>query len=123
MIGTGGRPSDVLCKRRVERTVGFTRARVVAPMSAEDADDDLYADLVGESGAAGDTVIRTQNAALKQRVREQDEALQKLAKQLRDSETLVASLRAENETLERNISCLYRTAVLEISRKDKLLAK
>ena len=123
MIGTGGRPSDVLCKRRVERTVGFTRARVVAPMSAEDANDDLYADLVGESGAAGDTVIRTQNAALKQRVREQDEALQKLAKQLRDSETLVASLRAENETLERNISCLYRTAVLEISRKDKLLAK
>ena len=123
MIGTGGRPSDVLCKIRVERTVGFTRARVVAPMSAEDADDDLYADLVGESGAAGDTVIRTQNAALKQRVREQDEALRKLAKQLRDSETLVASLRAENETLERNISCLYRTAVLEISRKDKLLAK
>ena len=92
-------------------------------MSAEDADDDLYADLVGESGAAGDTVIRTQNAALKQRVREQDEALQKLAKQLRDSEALVASLRAENETLERNISCLYRTAVLEIARKDKLLAK
>ena len=123
MIGTGGRPSDVLCKIRVERTVGFTRARVVAPMSAEDADDDLYADLVGESGAAGDTVIRTQNAALKQRVREQDEALQKLVKQLRDSETLVASLRAENETLERNISCLYRTAVLEIARKDKLLAK
>ena len=47
----------------------------------------------------------------------------KLAKQLRDSEALVASLRAENETLERNISCLYRTAVLEIARKDKLLAK
>ena len=105
------------------RAAGFTRARVVAPMSAEDADDDLYADLVGESGAAGDTVIRTQNAALKQRVREQDEALRKLAKQLRDSEALVASLRAENETLERNISCLYRTAVLEIARKDKLLAK
>ena len=103
--------------------MGFTRARVVAPMSAEDASDDLYADLVGESGAAGDTVIRTQNAALKQRVREQDEALQKLAKELRDSEALVASLRAENETLERNISCLYRTAVLEIARKDKMLAK
>ena len=45
--------------------MGFTRARVVAPMSAEDADDDLYADLVGESGAAGDTVIRTQKCAMR----------------------------------------------------------
>lgn len=105
------------------RASGFARERVVALMSAEDADADLYADLVGESGGAGDAVIRTQNAALKQRVREQDEALRKLAKQLTDSEALVASLRAENETLERNISCLYRTAVLEISRKDKLLVK
>ena len=43
----------------------------MVPMSAEDADEDLYADLVGESGGAGDSVIRTQNAALKQRVRDE----------------------------------------------------
>jgi hypothetical protein len=81
----------------------------MSALSPEDEDGDLYGDLVGEG--SGDTVLRTQNAALKERVRALDLELKKLAKRVSDSDETNAALRAENETLERNISCLYRTAL------------
>jgi len=101
-----------LAKNLQERLCSLLSSQTFSPMSTGNADGDLYSDLVGDSGGVGDTVIRTQNAALKQRVREQGEEIKKLAKQVSDSVVLVAKLREENETLERNISCLYRTAVM-----------
>ena len=38
-----------------------------------------------------------------------------------DSSTDVAKLKAENETLKRNMGILYRTAKAELERKDKTI--
>lgn len=78
---------------------------------------DLYGDLVGDTGG-GDTVLRTQNSQLKERIREMDLELKKLTKRVYDGDEMIGKLKAENATLERNISCLYRTALAEIGRKD-----
>jgi septal ring factor EnvC (AmiA/AmiB activator) len=81
-------------------------------MSGEHADRDLYSDLVENCGAKGETLVRTQNAVLRERVKVQEDEILRLKLQLQETGEENARLREENSTLEKNISCLYKTAVL-----------
>jgi hypothetical protein len=80
--------------------------------SRDDTERDLYGDLVEDSGGTGETLVRTQNAALRERVTQQDDELLSLKGRLRDLEETNTRVQDENLTLEKNISCLYKTAVL-----------
>ena len=84
----------------------------MAANSSRDTERDLYSDLVED----GETLVRTQNAALRERVRQDDDELLSLKQKLRDLEGTNTRLHEENLTLEKNISCLYKTAVLVRTR-------
>lgn len=81
-------------------------------MSGENTERDLYSDLVEECGGNGETLVRTQNIALRERIRKHEDEILGLRLQLRDVEEANVRLKEENLTLEKNISCLYKTAVL-----------
>lgn len=86
-------------------------------MNGENADitdksGDLYSDLVEDCGAKGETLVRTQNAALRERVKTHEDEILRLKLQLQETGEENARLRDENSTLEKNISCLYKTAVM-----------
>jgi hypothetical protein len=94
-----------------------TRARAHNNMlrynaSGENAERDLYADLVEDCGGNGETLVRTQNVALGERVRMHENEILSLRLQLQDVGEANVRLKDENLTLEKNISCLYKTALL-----------
>ena len=72
----------------------------------------LYSDLVEDAGCSGEALVRTQNAALRTQVRLLEEELLSVKVQLRNAEVSNTGLREVNAALERNISCLYKTAVM-----------
>ena len=81
-------------------------------MSVENAERDLYSDLVEDCGAKGETLVRTQNVALRERVKMHEDEILRLKLQLQETGEENTRLREENSTLEKNISCLYKTAVM-----------
>ena len=76
--------------------------------AGENGDRDLYSDLVED----GETMVRTQNVALRERVKMHENEILSLRLQLQDTGEANVRLKEENMTLEKNISCLYKTAVL-----------
>jgi|MDSW01.2.fsa_nt_gb predicted RNase H-like nuclease (RuvC/YqgF family) len=78
--------------------------------------EDLYSDLIEITGASGETLVRTQNMALRKKVKLYEEEIAWLKSRLRRDEQSQVHLRKENSTLERNISCLYNTAVMVFAR-------
>jgi|MDSW01.1.fsa_nt_gb hypothetical protein len=74
--------------------------------------EDIYSDLIESTGASGATTVHTQNKALSERVKLREAEIFLLESRLRGSEESRAHLREENSRLERNISCLYRTAIM-----------
>jgi len=81
-------------------------------MSVENTERDLYSDLVEDCGAKGETLVRTQNVALRERVKMHEDEILRLKLQLQGTREENARLKAENSTLDKNISCLYKTAVM-----------
>lgn len=80
--------------------------------SGENTERDLYSDLVEDCGGNGETLVRTQNIALRERVRKHENEILSLRLQLQAIKEANVRLEEENLTLEKNISCLYKTAVL-----------
>ena len=76
--------------------------------AGENVDRDLYSDLVED----GETMVRTQNVALRERVKMHENEILSIRLQLQDTGEANVRLKEENLTLEKNISCLYKTAVL-----------
>lgn len=80
---------------------------------------DLYSDLLEDCGDNGDTLVRTQNAALREQIKLQQSEIHSLKLQLQHSGEATLRLREENITLEKNISCLYKTAVLVRTLRER----
>ena len=81
-------------------------------MDVDAGDDDLYGDLDA-------AVDNAENARLKESLADADKETRAVKERLAEAEKEVARLRAANETLERNISVLFNTALAEIGRKDR----
>ena len=73
--------------------------------------EDIYSDLIESTGASGATTVHTQNKALSERVKLRGEIFL-LESRLRGSEESSRASSGRKFRLERNISCLYRTAIM-----------
>ncbi|KAH7276609.1 hypothetical protein KP509_39G014500 [Ceratopteris richardii] len=76
--------------------------------------DDLFEDL--EDGRA---IIKTSLHELEDRIKDLSNEAEELKAQVRNLQQENEGLSKQNEILTRNISCLFKTAQMEISRKDK----
>lgn len=84
-------------------------------------DDDLYGDLVTGHTEEGQGHYRAAAEELTSKLQAKEEQMQQLQTQFEKSQAENANLTKERETLVRNISCLFKTAQLEIQRKDSEL--
>ncbi|KAK9909567.1 hypothetical protein WJX75_004212 [Coccomyxa subellipsoidea] len=82
--------------------------------------EELYGDLFARDGA-GEGLLPIQAAELTRRSEEQEAVIEELKLRLEAAEAERDELREERETLVRNISCIFRTAQLELQRKDDQL--
>ncbi|CAK0761022.1 hypothetical protein CVIRNUC_002821 [Coccomyxa viridis] len=90
---------------------------------AEDlAPDDLYGDLYAEESISHE--LKSLNLEqLQQRVAELMKANRQLEQTLQSVSAERNELRGENAVLIRNISCIFKTARMELDRKDQELHK
>lgn len=84
-------------------------------------DDDLYGDLLKGHTEEGQGHYRAEAEELKSKLQAKEQQMQQLQTALEGSQAETARLLKERETLVRNISCLFKTAQLEIQRKDSEL--
>lgn len=84
-------------------------------------DDDLYGDLLTGHTEEGQGHYRAKAEELTSKLQATEEQMQQLQTQLETTQAEQARLVKERETLVRNISCLFKTAQLEIQRKDSEL--
>ncbi|GAB4816675.1 hypothetical protein N2152v2_003721 [Parachlorella kessleri] len=82
------------------------------------ADATLYADLYDEEGGPRETLLKTQVAELQDRVQQQEQELLQLRGQVEELQQQNEELEQQRSTLATNISSLYKTAKLELQRKD-----
>lgn len=80
----------------------------------------LYGDLFVSSEITSERG-HVQVVELQQQILEQDQELTNVRDKLTNVEQEVEKLREERGILVKNMSCLFKTAVLEISRKDELV--
>ncbi|KAK3258018.1 hypothetical protein CYMTET_32919 [Cymbomonas tetramitiformis] len=85
-------------------------------------DEDLYGDLYNESGE-GDTLLTVKNTELKESLEKTQAVVTELTAKTTSLEEQVTILTEERTTLVRNISCLFKTAKEEISRKEDLISE
>ncbi|BDA42727.1 hypothetical protein COCOBI_03-6200 [Coccomyxa sp. Obi] len=88
--------------------------------AGEEEAEELYGDLFAHDGA-GEGLLPIQTAELRRRTEEQEAVIEELKARLEAAEAERDELREERETLVRNISCIFRTAQLELQRKDDQL--
>ncbi|CAL8467621.1 g7159 [Coccomyxa elongata] len=88
--------------------------------AGEEEAEELYGDLFAQDGA-GEGLLPIQTAELRRRTEEQEAVIEELKARLEAAEAERDELREERETLVRNISCIFRTAQLELQRKDDQL--
>ena len=100
------------------------RARRRAMVDGDDDAATLYDDLVdahGDDARVGDDGI--DGRSTREAIGRMNVKVAELEEKLRASEGERAALRARCENLERNMSCLFNTAMLEVERKDKEIAR
>ncbi|DBA76549.1 TPA: hypothetical protein ACH3X2_008605 [Trebouxia sp. C0005] len=81
-------------------------------------DTDLYGDLITGHTEEGQGHFRAEAEELRSKLQTKEEDMQKLQAELDKALAETARLSKERETLVRNISCLFKTAQMEIQRKD-----
>lgn len=79
---------------------------------------DLYGDLITGHAAEGQGHYRAETEELRSKLQAKEEDMQQLQAKLNKALAETARLSKERETLVRNISCLFKTAQMEIQRKD-----
>ncbi|KAK9817221.1 hypothetical protein WJX72_011235 [[Myrmecia] bisecta] len=99
--------------------------RYASGLSSEATEQDAALDPAGGAAEpdmlAGDELLRMQAAGLKERVEEQQALIEKLQEELRQVKEERQALADERVILVKNMSCLFKTAQLEIGRKDEVL--
>mmetsp|Transcript_30554 Transcript_30554/g.51484 ORF Transcript_30554/g.51484 Transcript_30554/m.51484 type:complete len:133 (-) Transcript_30554:172-570(-) len=81
-------------------------------------DEDLYGDLYDDEGGEGETLLKEKNRQLEEKVRESEKEIGEKKEKIEELDSQVERLQEENSTLIRNISCLYKTAKKDASRRD-----
>jgi len=95
--------------------------KLAATDTAMCGEEDLYGDL-DESGLGGNSlVLKSRLTQLEESMKEKDQKMENLLKEVEALRSENDKLKEENRVLVRNISCIYRTAVEEINRKQRLM--
>lgn len=81
-------------------------------------DTDLYGDLVSTHTGEGHGHLKAEVEELRHQLQTQGQQLEQVQAELDEANAESARLSQERETLVRNISCLFKTAQMEIQRKD-----
>lgn len=80
--------------------------------------DELYGDLVSATGGEGEALLRAEVEHLRTETSAQAAQIEELSTRLQQLTQEVETLRDEKSVLCTNVSSLYKTAQLEIERKD-----
>mmetsp|Transcript_4181 Transcript_4181/g.11794 ORF Transcript_4181/g.11794 Transcript_4181/m.11794 type:complete len:100 (+) Transcript_4181:145-444(+) len=89
-------------------------------MDGSGGGDDLYGDIYGKYGES-EKLLSARVAELEEKLLANEASIAEKDKEVLEVKAENARLIEQNKTLIRNISCLYRTAVEEINRKDILM--
>eukprot|EP00959_Pyramimonas_sp_CCMP1952_P422704 8854903-Pyramimonas_sp.AAC.1 len=80
--------------------------------------EDLYGDLYDDQGGEGETLLKEKVRQLEEKLKATEEENSENKRKLEEVETEVEKLREQNSTLTRNISCLFKTAKQDATRRD-----
>uniref|UniRef100_A0A7S0MYF2 Uncharacterized protein n=1 Tax=Pyramimonas obovata TaxID=1411642 RepID=A0A7S0MYF2_9CHLO len=80
--------------------------------------EDLYGDLYDDQGREGETLLKEKVRQLEAKFQSADKERSSIKRKLQEVETEVEQLREQNNTLTRNISCIYKTAKNDAARRD-----